>query len=275
MSSRLRADGASRGRAGTLGAGTRGPRSHRPVPIYRCNCLFTQNGNIMVSLRNLQRMRCVMVFLGVCLLLAVLPAGALAGSPLWAHSVPSEITGLSLTPDGSYVLTGGERLCFLAGNGTPLWQEGTAGLTACSADGRLIAGRPVRYFRFLPSSAPRMPAASGLGFVSGLKTAQPSQSRTALTDKLCDPKAASPTQANTRTDTTSANACPGILLTSLPQAISTDIFKILLNFHQFVIICTLCHLVHIHAGHTKLSSRQTFQEAPLCLMPQTCRETSA
>ena len=85
-------------------------------------------------------MRCVMVFLGVCLLLAVLPAGALAGSPLWAHSVPSEITGLSLTPDGSYVLTGGERLCFLAGNGTPLWQEGTAGLTACSADGRLIAG---------------------------------------------------------------------------------------------------------------------------------------
>ena len=85
-------------------------------------------------------MRCAMVFLGVCLLLAALPAGALAGSPLWTHSVPSEITGLSLTPDGSYVLTGGDRLCLLAGNGTPLWQEWTAGLTACSADGRLIAG---------------------------------------------------------------------------------------------------------------------------------------
>ncbi len=85
-------------------------------------------------------MRCAMVFLGVCLLFGILPAGALAGGPLWTHSVPSEITGLSLTPDGSYVLTGGDRLCFLAGNGTPLWQEGTADLTACSADGRLIAG---------------------------------------------------------------------------------------------------------------------------------------
>ncbi|MCK9277339.1 MAG: PQQ-binding-like beta-propeller repeat protein [Methanoculleus sp.] len=85
-------------------------------------------------------MRCVMVILSVFLLLAGLPVGALAGTPHWTHSVPSDITGLSLTPDGSYVLTGGERVCFLAGNGTPLWQEWTAELTACSADGRLIAG---------------------------------------------------------------------------------------------------------------------------------------
>ncbi|MCE5338477.1 MAG: hypothetical protein LLF90_07325 [Methanomicrobiaceae archaeon] len=61
------------------------------------------------------------------LLLAALPAGALAGGSLWTHSVPSEITDLSLTPDGSYVLTGGDRLCLLAGNGTPLRQEWTAG----------------------------------------------------------------------------------------------------------------------------------------------------
>ncbi|MCE5338398.1 MAG: PQQ-binding-like beta-propeller repeat protein [Methanomicrobiaceae archaeon] len=81
-----------------------------------------------------------MVILSVCLLLAGLPVGALAGTPHWTHSAPSDITDLSLTPDGSYVLTGGDRLCFLAGNGTPLWQEWTAGLTACSADGRLIAG---------------------------------------------------------------------------------------------------------------------------------------
>ena len=81
-----------------------------------------------------------MVILSVCLLLAGLPVGALAGTPHWTHSAPSDITDLSLTPDGSYVLTGGERVCFLAGNGTPLWQEWTAELTACSADGRLIAG---------------------------------------------------------------------------------------------------------------------------------------
>ena len=83
-------------------------------------------------------MRCAMVFLGVCLLLAVLPVGVQAGDPLWMHSVPSEITSLSLTPDGSYVLVGGERLCFLAGNGTPLWQEWTADAVACSADGSRI-----------------------------------------------------------------------------------------------------------------------------------------
>ena len=80
----------------------------------------------------------MMVFLGVCLLLALLPAGAQAGDPLWTHSVPSEITDLSLTPDGSYVLASGERLCLLAGNGTPLWQEWTADAAACSADGSRI-----------------------------------------------------------------------------------------------------------------------------------------
>lgn len=85
-------------------------------------------------------MRCVMALLGICIFLAVLPTGALAGSPLWTHSISSEITDLSLTPDGSYILTGGDRLCLLAGNGTPLWQEWTAGLAACSADGCLIAG---------------------------------------------------------------------------------------------------------------------------------------
>lgn len=84
-------------------------------------------------------MRCVAILLGVCLLLACPPAGALAGTALWAYSAPSEITGLSMTPDGSYVLIGGGRLCFLAGNGTPLWQEWTAKMTACSADGGLIA----------------------------------------------------------------------------------------------------------------------------------------
>ncbi|MDV2481202.1 PQQ-binding-like beta-propeller repeat protein [Methanoculleus sp. Wushi-C6] len=84
-------------------------------------------------------MRRVAVLLGVCLLLAGLPAGALAGAALWTYSAPSEITSLSLTPDGSYVLIGEGRLCFLAGNGTPLWQERTAKLAACSADGSLIA----------------------------------------------------------------------------------------------------------------------------------------
>ena len=83
-------------------------------------------------------MRCTMVFLGVCLLLALLPAGAQAGDPLWTHSVPSEITDLSLTADGSYVLASGERLCLLAGNGTPLWQEWAADAAACSADGSRI-----------------------------------------------------------------------------------------------------------------------------------------
>ena len=83
-------------------------------------------------------MRCTTLILVASLLLAVLPAGAQAGDPLWTHSVPSEITDLSLTPDGSYVLASGERLCLLAGNGTPLWQEWTADAAACSADGSRI-----------------------------------------------------------------------------------------------------------------------------------------
>ena len=86
-------------------------------------------------------MRCTTVLLGVCLLLAVLPAGAQAGDPLWTRSVSSEIAGLSLTPDGSYVLASGERRCLFAGNGTPLWQEWTADAAACSADGnRIVVG---------------------------------------------------------------------------------------------------------------------------------------
>ena len=85
-------------------------------------------------------MRCAKAFLGVCFLLAVLPAGALAGTPLWTHSISSDIADLSLTPDGSFILVGGDRLCLLTGNGTLLWREWAAGLIACSADGRLIAG---------------------------------------------------------------------------------------------------------------------------------------
>ena len=85
-------------------------------------------------------MRCAKAFLGVCFLLAVLPAGALAGTPLWTHSISSDIADLSLTPDGSFILVGGDRLCLLTGNGTLLWREWAAGLIVCSADGRLIAG---------------------------------------------------------------------------------------------------------------------------------------
>ncbi|HOB18922.1 MAG TPA: DUF5711 family protein, partial [Candidatus Methanoculleus thermohydrogenotrophicum] len=86
-------------------------------------------------------MRCAIVVLWTSLLLASLPVGGLAGAtPAWTFSAPSDITSLSMTPDGSYVLTGGERICFFAGNGTPLWQEGSAELTACSADGRLVVG---------------------------------------------------------------------------------------------------------------------------------------
>ncbi|MDD4255231.1 MAG: PQQ-binding-like beta-propeller repeat protein [Methanofollis sp.] len=83
-------------------------------------------------------MRCAIIVL--CLLLAVLPAGALAGDPIWTYSAPSEIACLTLTPDGSHVLVGGERLCFLAGNGTPLWEQWSAEMTASSADGRTLAG---------------------------------------------------------------------------------------------------------------------------------------
>ncbi|WP_265580802.1 WD40 repeat domain-containing protein [Methanofollis aquaemaris] len=77
--------------------------------------------------------------LWICLLLACLPAGVLAEEPLWNLSVPSAIGELTMTPDGSYVLTNGERLCFLTGNGTVLWTECSAEMTDCSADGRSIA----------------------------------------------------------------------------------------------------------------------------------------
>lgn len=82
-------------------------------------------------------MRCAISILVASLLLAGLPAG----DPLWTHPVPSEITDLSLTRDGSYVLASGERLCLLAGNGTLLWKQWTADAAACSADGsRIVVG---------------------------------------------------------------------------------------------------------------------------------------
>lgn len=83
-------------------------------------------------------MRCAIFILIASLLLAGLPAGAQAGDPLWTHPVPSGITELSLTPDGSYVLVAGERLCLLAGNGTALWKQWTADVAAFSADGSRI-----------------------------------------------------------------------------------------------------------------------------------------
>ena len=82
-------------------------------------------------------MRCSTFILVASLLLAGLPAG----DPLWTHPVPSEITDISLTRDGSYILASGERLCLLAGNGTLLWKQWTADAAACSADGsRIVVG---------------------------------------------------------------------------------------------------------------------------------------
>ncbi|WP_265581133.1 WD40 repeat domain-containing protein [Methanofollis aquaemaris] len=77
--------------------------------------------------------------LWLCLLLLSMPAGALAEDTLWDHSVSSEINGLTMTPDGSYILIGGERLRFLAGDGTLLWDESSAACADCSADGHTIA----------------------------------------------------------------------------------------------------------------------------------------
>lgn len=89
-------------------------------------------------LRMFRSMRSAFVL--ICLFLTALPAGALAGDPLWTYAAPAEVACLSLTPDGSHVLLGGERVCLLAGDGTPLWEEWSAGMTACSADGQVIAG---------------------------------------------------------------------------------------------------------------------------------------
>ena len=71
------------------------------------------------------------------ILLLGLPAGAL--TPHWRSTAPSDVTTLSISTDGSYILTGGERVCLFAGDGTPLWREWSADLVACSADGSQIA----------------------------------------------------------------------------------------------------------------------------------------
>ena len=71
------------------------------------------------------------------ILLLGLPAGAL--TPHWRSTAPSDVTTLSISADGSYILTGGERVCLFAGDGTPLWREWSADLVACSADGSRIA----------------------------------------------------------------------------------------------------------------------------------------
>ena len=81
-------------------------------------------------------MRRAIVILCAIFLLS-LPAGALP--PHWRSTASSDITALSVSSDGSYILTGGERVCLFAGDGTPLWREWSADLVACSADGGRIA----------------------------------------------------------------------------------------------------------------------------------------
>ncbi len=94
---------------------------------------FGKQNIYAVSPETFRGMRRAIVIL--CAILLSLPAGAT--TPLWGS--PSDITDLSLTADGSYILTGGGRVCLFAGNGTPLWREGSVDLAACSADGSLIA----------------------------------------------------------------------------------------------------------------------------------------
>lgn len=77
--------------------------------------------------------------LWLILLLLGLPAGAVAGAPLWDHEVSSEINGLTMTPDGNYILVSGDRLRFLAGDGTQLWDESSAAYADCTADGQTVA----------------------------------------------------------------------------------------------------------------------------------------
>lgn len=88
----------------------------------------------------LQRLFRYMRSVVLLLLLILLPAGALAETPLWTYAAPAEVAGLSLTPDGSHVLVGGERICLLSGDGTSLWEEWSGEMTASSADGQMIAG---------------------------------------------------------------------------------------------------------------------------------------
>ncbi|MBP2144587.1 hypothetical protein J2129_000041 [Methanofollis sp. W23] len=73
------------------------------------------------------------------LLLLSLPAGVHGDGALWDHGVSSEIDGLAMTPDGAYVLVGGDRLRFLAGDGTHLWDKSSATYIDCAADGQTIA----------------------------------------------------------------------------------------------------------------------------------------
>lgn len=77
--------------------------------------------------------------LWLSLLLLGMPAGVLAGAPLWDHAVSSEVGGLTMTPDGSYVLVSGERLRYLAGDGTQLWDGISAPYADCAADGSTVA----------------------------------------------------------------------------------------------------------------------------------------
>ena len=81
-------------------------------------------------------MRRAIVILCAILLLS-LPAGAL--TPDWKSTAPSDITALSISTDGSYILTGGDQVCLFAGDGTSLWREWSTDLVACSADGSRIA----------------------------------------------------------------------------------------------------------------------------------------
>lgn len=100
---------------------------------------FTNRNIYTVPPETFSGMRRAVLILCVFLLLASFPAGALALAPSWRSPAPSDITALSLSADGSYILTGGERVCLYSGDGTPLWQEWTAELVACSADGSRIA----------------------------------------------------------------------------------------------------------------------------------------
>ena len=98
--------------------------------------LYKKQNIYAISPETFRGMRRAILILCAILLLG-LPAGAL--TPHWRSTAPSDVTTLSISADGSYILTGGERVCLFAGDGTPLWREWSADLVACSADGSRIA----------------------------------------------------------------------------------------------------------------------------------------
>jgi WD40 repeat protein len=82
--------------------------------------------------------RSVFIACAVLALLVLLPAAVSAAHASWTYNPKSDVSGVTVTPDGSAILVGGGRIHVLNPDGTVRWKEWFGDHSSISADSNAI-----------------------------------------------------------------------------------------------------------------------------------------